>query len=152
MTEPGLSTMGEFLVPILGFFCVFFGMVRRRRYLEVRIRSSPLYPRSGGPSSTGERRVESCVRRISWDLVGFHDRLCGFGSVSSDLWFSSSAMVARSTVLIIGDGCCSGTLVLWDLSMTTSRLSTTTSFAWLWWWRGEDGSGPSARASVCSRR
>jgi hypothetical protein len=31
---------------------------------------------------------------ISWDLVSFRDRLCGFRSVSSDLQFSSSAMVA----------------------------------------------------------
>jgi hypothetical protein len=28
-------------------------------------------------------------------------------------------------VVIIGDGCCSGVLVLWDLSTTTSCLSTT---------------------------
>jgi hypothetical protein len=34
--------------------------------------------------------MESCVRQ--WDLVGFRDRLCGFGSVS-DLRFSLSAMV-----------------------------------------------------------
>jgi hypothetical protein len=38
--------------------------------------------------------VESCVRRISWDLVGLRDRLCGLRSVSSDLRFSSSEMVA----------------------------------------------------------
>jgi hypothetical protein len=38
--------------------------------------------------------VESCVRQTSWDLVGFRDRLCVFGSIFSDLRFSSSEMVA----------------------------------------------------------
>jgi hypothetical protein len=37
--------------------------------------------------------VDSCVRWISWDFFSFHDRLCGFESVSSDLRFSSSVMV-----------------------------------------------------------
>jgi hypothetical protein len=76
------------------FFYVFFGMVRRRWHPKVRIRSSPLYPRSCSASSTGRGRVKSCVQWISWDLVSFHDRLCGFRSVSSDLWFSSLTMVA----------------------------------------------------------
>jgi hypothetical protein len=91
--DPGLSPAGGFPFPILGFFYVFFGIVRRRRHLEVRISYSLPYPRSGGASSTGGGRVESCVRQISWDLVGFRDRLCVFGSISSDLRFSSSAMV-----------------------------------------------------------
>jgi hypothetical protein len=65
--------------------------------------------------------VESCARRISWDPVGFHE--CGFMSVS--------------TVVIIGDGCCSSASVPWGLSTMTSCLSTIksstmTSFAQLW--------------------
>jgi hypothetical protein len=106
--DPGLSPARGFPFPDLGFFCIFFGMVRRRRYLEVRISSSPPYPRSDGASSTGGGRVESCVRQISWDLVGFRDRLCVFGSVSSDERFSSSAMVA--------------TLVLWSFWALARRL------------------------------
>jgi hypothetical protein len=92
--DPGLSPAGGFLFPVLGFFCVFFGMVIRWRHPKVRIRSSPPYSCSGGASSSGRGRMESCVRRISWDLVGFRDCLCGFRSVSFDLRFSSSAMVA----------------------------------------------------------
>ena len=68
-------------------------MVRRRLHLDVRIRSSPLYPRSGGASSIGRGRVESCARRISRDLIGFRVRWCGFRSVSSDLKLSSWATV-----------------------------------------------------------
>jgi hypothetical protein len=77
------------------FFGVFFiKMVKRRLHLEVRIRSFPSYPRSGGASRTGEGRVESCAQRISRDPVGFCIRWCGFRSVSSDLRLSSLAMVA----------------------------------------------------------
>jgi hypothetical protein len=77
------------------FFGVFFiKMVKRRLHFEVRIRSSPPYPRSGGASCAGGGRVESCARRISWDPVGFRVRWCDFKSVSSDLRFSSLAMVA----------------------------------------------------------
>jgi hypothetical protein len=57
--------------------------------------------------------VESFVSRISWDPVGF---LCSL------VWFQTSLF--RSTVLIIGDGCCSSALVLRSLSMTTFLLST----------------------------
>jgi hypothetical protein len=83
MADPGLSSAGGFPFSVLGFFCVFFKMVRWQRYLEVKIRSFPPYPRFGGASSTGGGCVESSVRRISWDLVGFRDRLCVFASVSS---------------------------------------------------------------------
>ena len=38
--------------------------------------------------------MELCVRQISWDLFGFCVRECGCRSVSSDLRFSSLAMVA----------------------------------------------------------
>jgi hypothetical protein len=63
--DPGLSPAGGFPFPVLGFFFVFFRMVRRQRYIEVRIRSSLPYPRSDGAPSTGEGRMESCLRRIS---------------------------------------------------------------------------------------
>jgi hypothetical protein len=77
------------------FFDVFFvEMLKRWLYLEVRVRSSPPYPRSGGASRVGGGRVESCARRISRDPVGFHVRWCGFRSVSSDLRLSSLAMAA----------------------------------------------------------
>lgn len=45
-------------------FRIFFGMLKRRLRLGVRIRSSPLYPRSGGASSANGKRMESFVRRI----------------------------------------------------------------------------------------
>jgi hypothetical protein len=41
-------------------------MVRRRLHPEVRIRSFPPYPRSGGASSADVGRVELGARRISW--------------------------------------------------------------------------------------
>jgi hypothetical protein len=47
---------------------------------------------SGFSASIG--RVESSVRQISRDLVGFRVRSCGFMSVSSDLWLTSLSMVA----------------------------------------------------------
>jgi hypothetical protein len=50
-------------VPVSYFrvLCVFFWMVRRRRHLEGRIRSSPPYPRSGGAPTASGGRVELCV-------------------------------------------------------------------------------------------
>jgi hypothetical protein len=59
--DPCLPLAGGFPFLVLGFLYAFFGMVRQRRDPEVRIRSSPPYPRSGGVSSTGGRRMESCV-------------------------------------------------------------------------------------------
>jgi hypothetical protein len=41
------------------------------------------------------------------------------------MWFRVTLF--RSTIVIIGNGCCRGALVLWGLSTTTSRLTTTTS-------------------------
>jgi hypothetical protein len=67
------------------FFGVFFGMVRQRLHLEIRIKSSTSYPRSGDASSGDGGHVESCARRISWDSVGFRVRWRGFTSVSFDL-------------------------------------------------------------------
>jgi hypothetical protein len=50
--------------------------------------------------------------------------LLGSGRFSySMVWFHISLF--RSTVVIIGDGCYFGALVLWGLNTTTSRLSTT---------------------------
>lgn len=82
------------------FFGVFFGMVRGRLHSEVRIRSSPLYPHSGGASSAGGGRVESFVWRISWDLVYFFACWCGFKPVSSDLRLSllSSLVIVAALV------------------------------------------------------
>lgn len=60
--------------------------------------------------------MEVCVQRVPWDLVGFSDFrlipwvsvgihvcLCGFRSGSSDLWFSSLAMVAALVHWFFGD-------------------------------------------------
>jgi hypothetical protein len=83
-------------VPVSCFrvFYVFFRMVRRWRYPEVRIRSSPPYPHfDGAPSATGGH-VEFCLRRIFSDLFSFGIRWCGFRSVSSDLLLSSLTMIA----------------------------------------------------------
>jgi hypothetical protein len=38
--------------------------------------------------------MESCVRRILWDLGDFRICWCGFRSGSSDLWLSLLVMVA----------------------------------------------------------
>jgi hypothetical protein len=69
-------------------------MVKERLYLKVRIRSSPFFPHSGGASRAGGGRVESCARRILQDPVGFCVRWYDFRLISSDLRFSSLAMVA----------------------------------------------------------
>jgi hypothetical protein len=85
----GLSPTGGFS-SFFRFFGVFFGMMRRRLHLKVKIRSSPFYPCSGGASSIDGGL---CSRRISWDSFGFRVRWCGFKSVSSNLRLSSLATV-----------------------------------------------------------
>jgi hypothetical protein len=91
------------------FFGVFFvKMVKRRLHLEVRIRSSPPYPRSGGASRAEGGRVELCARWISRNPVGFRVHWCSFRSVSSDIRLSSLAMVA--------------TLVHWSFGVLARRL------------------------------
>jgi hypothetical protein len=114
-----LSPAGGFLFLVLGFFSVFFGVVRRRWRLEVRIRPSPPYPCFGGAPSTRGGRAELFVWPISWDTIGFLVCCCGFRFDSSDLRFSSLA------------------LVLWNLIAATFCLSMI-SFVRLWWWRGTD--------------
>ena len=52
----------------------------------------------------------------------------------------------RSKLLFNGNGCCSGALVLYGLSTTTSRVSTTISFAQFQGGRGDDGDVPSSRS------
>jgi hypothetical protein len=119
---------GEFFF----FFRLFFGvfeMLRRRLHPEIRIRFSLSYPRSGRVPSIGRGRLESCAWLICWDPDDFH--ICSFVQFHVNLF--------RSMIVVIGDGCCSGTLVFWGLNMTTSRLSTTTnsssiSFAQLQWY------------------
>jgi hypothetical protein len=49
-----------------------FGMVKWGRHPEVRIRSSPPYPRSGGASSAGGF-VESCVCHVFAHERRFHE-------------------------------------------------------------------------------
>ena len=79
---------------------------RRRGLLEDGIRSSPPSPCPGDVSSIVGRRVEVCLRRISWDPVGVclrwirldpvfaRLRLCVCRLDPSGLCFSSSAAVA----------------------------------------------------------
>ena len=56
----------------------------------------------------------------------------------------------QSTLLFISGGCCSGALVSWGRSMTTSQPSTTINFARLRRGRGDDGGLPLARFHACS--
>jgi hypothetical protein len=77
------------------------------RLPEDGINSSPSNPHTSGDSN--HQRV--CVGVFLVELDGFGQ--CSFGS----------------TILFIGDGCCSRTLVPQGLSMTTPSLSTATSFA-----------------------
>jgi hypothetical protein len=93
MVDLGLSLAGGFSILVLGFFCVFFQMVRRQRHREVRMRSPLPSPRSSDAPSASGGRVESCVRWILWHLFGFGFRWCGFRSFSSDIRLSSLAMV-----------------------------------------------------------
>jgi hypothetical protein len=78
MADLGLSLAGGFSFLVLGVFRVFFWVVRRRQYPEVRIRSSLAYPCFGGAPSASRGHVESCVWLIFSDLFGFCYRLCGF--------------------------------------------------------------------------
>ena len=87
------------------------------------------------------------------DLAGFGRSLSLVYLLGSSL-FSSLFMCLLvgsliPKLLFIGGGCCSGALVLWGLSTTTSRLSTTTSGARLRRGRGHDGGAPLARFSAC---
>src|SRR4051812_30802337 len=47
---------------------------------------------------------------------------------SSSMFVCFQVEFFRSTLIFNGDGCCFGVLVLWGLSIATSRLSTTTCF------------------------
>ena len=97
-----------FLDAFLGFVrvCAMLKKMRRWRLLEDGIRSSPPSPRPGDVSSIVGRRVEVCLRRISWDPVGVclrwirldpvfaRLRLCVCRLDPSGLCFSSSTAVA----------------------------------------------------------
>jgi hypothetical protein len=89
-----------------------------RLLLEVRIRSSSLF------------LLRWCVphRWITCGVVYLAD-LLGSSQFSCSLeWFQ--AWLSKG--LIFDNGCCSGALVLWGLSIKTSRMSTITSFPRLW--------------------
>ena len=144
--DHGPSPAGSFRPQFSLLFSLFFGMVRWRLHPEVRIRSSPPYPRSGGACSADGGRVELCARRISWDSVGFRVSWCDFMSVSSDLWLSSLAMV---TALVCWSfGTLARRLPVCLLQQPLLRQALPDSGDG----RGEDSGAPSARASVCSRR
>jgi hypothetical protein len=100
-------------------------MVTRRQHLEVRIRSSRPMTRSGGAPSASGGCVESCVRQISWDLVGFRDHLCGFSSVSFDLRLSSLVIVVALVRWSFE------ALSQWLVCLPITTNSTTVSFVWL---------------------
>jgi hypothetical protein len=76
---------------ILGSFNAFFGMVRQRRNLEVKI---PIVPCSDSAPSTGRWRLEFCVQQTSCDLVVFLVCSSGCWSASPSLWFSTLVMVS----------------------------------------------------------
>ena len=97
-----------FLDAFLSFVrvCAMLKKMRRRCLLEDGIRSSPPSPCPGDVSSIVERRVEVCLRRISWDPVSVCLRWIQLDPVfvrlcvsvcrldPSGLCFSSSAAVA----------------------------------------------------------
>jgi hypothetical protein len=74
------------------FFSVFFKMRRKWLPLEVEMWSFPLYPLSDVASSD-DGRMELCIPRISWDLVGFHIRRRVLRFDYFNLRVSSFAMV-----------------------------------------------------------
>lgn len=123
-----------------------------------QIRSFLPCPRSCGAPSTGGGRVEVCVQRVPWDLVGFSDFrlipwvsvgihvcLCGFRSGSSDLWFSSLAMVAALVHWFFGDLGQRLPHRLLPQALSFDKRCPAR-------WRGEDDSPPSAHSSTCCRR
>lgn len=116
---------------------VLFKKTRRRQLSEDGIRSSTPNPRFGGVWH--HRWACEIVSPTNLFLMNL------FGSDRSSSTFVFLRVGSfRSTVLFIGGGCCSAVLVLRGLSMMTSRLSTTTTFAWLRRERGDDGGAPSA--------
>jgi hypothetical protein len=64
MADSGVSSAGGFPFLVLGFLCVFFGIVWWWRHPEIRLRSFPPYPCSDGVSSTGGWHMELFVRQI----------------------------------------------------------------------------------------
>jgi hypothetical protein len=90
------------------------------------------YPRSDGASSIDGGHMESCVRWISWDLVDFCVRWCGFRLVvSSYLQLSTLAMVGGLNTFVYYNK------LFYDVFFR--------------WWRDDDGVASSARTSLCSR-
>jgi hypothetical protein len=125
--------------------CVLLRKARRWRLPEDGINVSLPSPHSGGASSIVGGRVEvSPADLSSVDLLG--------SGYCSSIFVCLRVGSFRSTLFFIGGGCCSVALFLWSLSTTTSRLSTTTSFARLRRGRGDNGAAPSARLRACSRR
>jgi hypothetical protein len=70
-------------------------------------------------------------------------------SPCSSVWLQVGLF--RSIVLIVGDGCRSAGLVYRSLGTTSTTTSfTSTSFAQLCWWIGEDSGTASAQCNACS--
>ena len=126
------------LSPVLPVRLIFYGP-RRLAPVSVMFQASP----------------EGVWRLVSDGSRGNGRRLSSVDPTGSGLRSSASVCLQvgsfRSMLLFIGGGCCSGALVPWGLSTTTSRLSTATMFARLRRGRGDDGGAPSARSRDCSR-
>jgi hypothetical protein len=76
-------------------------MLSRQIYLEVTIRSSPPYPRSGGASSAGEG-AWSHVSDMSPRILSFCVCWCGFKSFSSRSKVVPLAMVVALLRWFVG--------------------------------------------------
>lgn len=105
----------------------------------------------------GKRRMKTAASTNATKIKGWRWDLLFEAKLSTMLirlvYYGLRAMEVRSipvlsdgraTLRSIGDGCCSGVLVILSLSTTISRLSTTTKFARLLCGRGHDGDALSA--------
>jgi hypothetical protein len=102
VVDPCLLAKEVFSLLVLGFFGVFFRMVRRRRLPKFRIMSFLSYPRFTGASSYGGGCMNLCVGRIPLDPVSFRVCWCGFRLGSSGTWFLVLAMVAAPVLWYTG--------------------------------------------------
>ena len=151
MEAEWISALAGGRAPFLDLFssfvrvCVLLRMTRRRRLSEDGIKVSP-------PSPVQAVRLTSLV--CVWRCVSGRSIFGGFARISSLFVYVrvSSVWILPVYVIFHRRRLLFWVLVLWGLSTTTSRLSTTISCARLRRWRGDDGGAPSARFSACSRR
>ena len=137
------------------FFCLTPPLPTFSMYLSIKLLIDHLVSHGDIHINTSAAREKGLtLPTISYKCVFGGSILGGFARIwllfvyvrVSSGWILSSYVILHRRRLLFW---CAGPM---GLNTTTSRLSTTISFARLRGWRGDDDGAPSARISACSRR